>query len=59
MLSSYLSAEYYFLAGSAAITRGQYAIALRSLAALEKLPKGSEIAAGRIKSLRAILSYNR
>ena len=54
-----LSAEYYFLAGSAAITRGQYAIALRSLAALEKLPKGSEIAAGRIKSLRAILSYNR
>ncbi len=54
-----LSAEYYFLAGSAAITRGQYAIALRSLAALEKLPKGSELVAGKIKSLRAILSYNR
>ena len=54
-----LAAEHYFQAGSAAITRDEHAVALRSLVALEKLPDQNSRILAKIKSLRALISYNR
>ena len=54
-----MAAEYYFRAGTAALTRRDYGSALRSLAALEKLPVKEDQITEKIQQLRAIISFNR
>ena len=54
-----MAAKYYFEAGAIAVTNNEYSTALRSLAALERLPGNEDQVLIEIQRLRAILSYNR
>ena len=54
-----MAAEYYFRAGTSSLTRRDYGSALRSLAALERLPKNENQITEKIQRLRAIISFNR
>ena len=54
-----MAAEYYFRAGTSALTRKDYGSALRSLAALERLPINDDRITEKIQRLRAIISFNR
>ena len=54
-----MAAEYYYLSGTSALTRKDYGSALRSLAALERLPREKYEIKKKGDQLRDLITYNR